>query len=198
MDYSGLTPNLCFHATLNSVSERSKIFKTLFHIIFSNCKIKVNYWTVSLHAHSYIYFPSSSAGSVWKSSLPKKEDFFLIRLMFVREARCVPFPRLSAQVGPVLCGAFCTKPCGSQCPLLIFKCRFHFISDISSCIMFSNICTFFYICQIVYFKEIKFPIFFSFFFLSSFGSQSCISFSFLLVILFFKISFFSYCFGMFS
>ena len=108
---------------------------------------------------------------VFRSSLPKKEDFFPhIGLIFVPKACFVPLPSLSVQVGHVLRGAFCTKPCRSQSPLLIFKCRFYFISDISSCIMFSNICTFFYICWIVYFKEIKFPnifFFFSFFFWES-------------------------------
>ena len=125
--------------------------------------LKLIYKHLPFYSNSIpVNYPSSSC---LEKQPPQEGRFFPhTGLMFVPKACFVPLPRLSVQVGHVLCGAFCTKPCRSQCPLLIFKCRFYFISDISSCIMFSNICTFFYICQIVYFKEIKFPILFSFFF----------------------------------
>lgn len=44
LDNSGLTPSLHFHASLNSVSSKSNVSKTLFHIMFSYCKTKMNYF----------------------------------------------------------------------------------------------------------------------------------------------------------
>ena len=46
LDNSGLTPSLRSHASLNSVSDQSEVSKTLFHIMFSYCKIKMNYETI--------------------------------------------------------------------------------------------------------------------------------------------------------